>query len=268
MNLAQYESLVTDNIKAEDKEKILAGVVNVRTPDSPLGENFTTKFLDHYGRVAIVMYRGIEVMLLFKRATTKNSTLDLSVPPLKNSNDAWMSVRLMDAYPGMSVSDKIKHLESKIVELEKMNKLLDMQLSEADALTLSYMGKAKKKEPKTFSPAPVPIASDEINDYLKTVKPIKLNTLLREYFLWSQGFSLELKAGRIDAPDIPPKLKVRFFKKMKRIDKWLKEAKRNRATVPYVHVKPPEKVKKAKKTVSKKIVPVKTKKSVKKGKKK
>lgn len=258
MNLAQYESLVTDNIKAEDKEKILAGVVNVKAPDSPLGENFTTKFLDHYGRVAVVTYRGIEVMLLFKRATTKNSTLDLSVPPLKNSNDAWMSVRLMDAYPGMSVSDKIDLLEKKILEKDKMLKMLELHLAEADRLVQDLSTQIRKKAPKVApSIAPTPMASDEINDYLKTVKPIKLNTLLREMFLWGQGFSADLKAAPAAMPDIPPKLKIRLFKKMKRIDKWMKEAKRNRVIVPYVHVKPPEKVKKTKKKISKKTVPAK-----------
>jgi len=89
------------------------------------------------------------------------------------------------------------------------------------------------------------MACAEVNDYLKTVKPIKLNILLREYFLWSQGFDGQLKSSAGSAPDIPPKLKVRLFKKLKRIDKWMKEAKRERQTEPYIHVKPPEKVSKA-----------------------
>jgi len=260
MNLNQFDVLVTDVIKAEDKEKILAGVVNIKSPESSLGENFTVKWLDHYGRIAVITYRGIEVLLLFKRAVTKVSTADLSIPPLKNSNDAWMSVRLMDAYPGMSLSERVDTLEKKILERDKMIKLLEFQLTEADNLTFDLMQQKRKKAPKVGTgPAPIPMACLEVNDYLKTVKPIKLNTLLREYFLWSQNFTLQLTSPAGPAPDIPPKLKVRLFKKLKRIDKWMKKAKREHETVPYAHVRPPEKVKKTTKKISPKVTAAKKK---------
>ncbi|HWY36788.1 MAG TPA: hypothetical protein VNX68_19235 [Nitrosopumilaceae archaeon] len=245
MNLSQFESLVTDNIKAEDKERILAGVVNVKTPFDILGENFACKYLDHYGRVAAITFRGMEVVLLFKRATTKNSTLDLSVPPLKNSNDAWMVVRLMDVYSGLSMADRVENLEKKLAEKDKLLTLMEQQLTEADVLLVELMGKRNKKLPAPAQSIKVPMASVVVNEYLRDIKPVKLNVLVREYFLWAQGFNADLSSPVNSAPEIPPKLKVRLFKKLKRIEKWMKDAKRKSEIVPY-DVQPAKEVKKTK----------------------
>lgn len=255
MNLSTYLVIATDLLAAKDKEKILAEVVNIKTPKPPFPDNFTVKWLDHFGRVAVITYRGAEVLLLFKKMTSQLSTINLEVAPrayLKNPDEAWECIKLVDIYAGVSIGERVKELEKAVQQKDKMIDMLQLQLDAADQELEIALHKNRKKAAKTTPKVATPIllSSDEINKYLVKIKPIKIQDIVRQQFIWGQGFNDNLIHVQSPKPDVPAKYKKKVFRHGSKIDKMLKKAKLDKQLTTYVP-RPP-KVKTSKKQVVKK----------------
>jgi hypothetical protein len=254
VNLSSYLVIATDLLAAKDKEKILAEVVNIKTPKPPFPDNFTVKWLDHFGRVAVITYRGAEVLLLFKKMTSQLSTLSLEVAPrayLKNDDDAWEAIKLVDIYTGVSIGERVKELEKAIKQKDQMIEMLQLQLDASDEELALALNKNRKKAAKT-TPKVIPtlLSSVDINKYLLKIKPIKLQDIIRAHFLWAQGFGIDLIHGSTQAPDTPKNYKKKVFRHGTKLSKMLKQARLDKQIAPY-EVRPP-KVKVSKNKVVKK----------------
>lgn len=262
--LSQCEVLSTDLLHESAIAKILAAIINVKTPKAVLPENFSIQRLDHYGRVAVVKHMGVEVLLLFKRMTSQVGTLHLEVSARANlidkklgdSEDAWQSFRLVEIYPGIPLQDRILELERDVKNYQDLAAALQHQLEEADILNEDLLGKVIKKTSKTLPPAvpSVLTSSPATNALLLKIKPLKLQDVVREHFLWSQGFDTALKATSAGAPDVPVKMKKKLFRYLDKLHKLQKHAKRFKELCAYEARPPkPPKVKKPKKAKKKAV---------------
>lgn len=257
-NLAQFDILTTDLLSVEDRKKIIADVINIQNPKQALPAEYTLKLLDHYGRVAVVMYRGVEVLLLFKRMTSKHSILHLEVGPkvyLKNLDEAWIAYKLMNLYPGVPLGERVLELEFALKQQKELGMMLQLQLEESDNLCASLLSKKRKKEskgqPKTV--IPIPLASPLINKMLLKISPMKLQDVVRKYYLWSQGFDSDLVHVHTAAPEILPKYKKKVLRHITKLTKLFKKAHAEKNTEPYkVRLPKVRKKKVVKKVVKKK----------------
>lgn len=252
MDLAQYLIVATDLLATKDKEKIIAEIVNIKTPKTVLPENFTIKWLDHYGRVAIILYRGIEVLLLFKRMTSLLSSLTLDIAPrafLKNDDEAWEAFKLVEAYTGVPIGERIKELEIFIKQKDSMIEMLQLQLDASDDLCLELQTKQRKKTSSIKFPPPLILCSASVNKYLLKIKPTKLQDIVRAQYLHSQGFNTDLVHGPFPAPTTPANYRKRAFNHLTKLGKLLKTAKLDKELAAY-EMRPPKV--KAKKVVVKK----------------
>jgi hypothetical protein len=230
VNLDKYEVVSTELLADKDKEKILSAVVNIKTPKTPLPENFTIKWLDHYGRVAIITYRGAEVLLLFKKMTSQLKNLALEVAPrayLKTPDDAWEAIKLVDIYTGVSIGERVKELEKIVKQKDAMLEMMRLELEASNDLCAELQSKKRKKLAKTavkITPAVIQ-SSLEINKYLLKIKSVKLQDMVRASFLHSQGFNTDLVHGQFPAPETPVKYRKKVYRHLSKIDKMRKKAK-------------------------------------------
>ena len=259
-NLNSYEILTSDLLDHKDRDKIMAVIANVRSPSSPLEENFALKYLDHYGRVAIVTFRGMEVMLLFKRMTSKMSILELGVGNqafLKNSEEAWISYPLISAYTRVPLADRVLQLEVMLKQKDLMLSSMDAQILELERDNQILRQRKLKKDNKAMpvQPKAVPMASADINEALLKIGPLKLQDVVRKVFLWSQGFDDQLvQSASATYPDVPIKYRKKVSRHISKLTKALKKARLEKTLVPYEVRKPKEKKKKTAKVVKSQVV--------------
>lgn len=275
-NLSRFEVLTTDLMKSEDKEKVLAAVTGYKHPGMVLPPGFLLKAIDTFGRVYVVLYRGIEVLLLFKRATSPLSNLHLDVSPkayLRNANEAWVSIRLLDVYPGFSLQEQIISLVEDGKKKDEAIKSLQVMLEDADKLTGDLMDRLKQKKSKKQLqqelPPPVytPKETPAIRAFLEKIKPAKLNEYIRKYYLKWQGcappdfhISESIPLGfEMKSHDGTYNKKYKVLeKKVKKLERLYLKAKRERElTEDYIAPPPVQKKSKLKVTKKQKIVPTK-----------
>jgi len=124
----KYQVLQVDMMKSVDRERAAAVASFVRSGEEAYHlegqEGFSYKDLDLRGRCGVVLYRGIEVALLFKREIIEREPAPAEPVPervLKEPVDRWMSIDLINSEPATArkgIGDRLRQALAQVDRLQ------------------------------------------------------------------------------------------------------------------------------------------------------
>jgi molecular chaperone GrpE (heat shock protein) len=143
--LGVYQVLESDMIKGTDRERAstIASLVSTGEEAYKLAghDGFSYRDLDLRRRCGVVLYKGMEVLLLFKRSILEREPGPGDPVPekvLTEPKDAWVQVNLLDVAAAATTSDKsvVRNLQAQVQRLQQCwqaeeahRKLLEEQIA-------------------------------------------------------------------------------------------------------------------------------------------
>lgn len=119
--MKRFTVITSDMMKQEDRANILALLTDVRNGTNArakaMQKGFTTDVLDNHGRVVVLRWKGMEVALLFKRATHTVEIAPAEPTPSVHINDheqAWVVFNLL----GINYNQELQALTERATAAE------------------------------------------------------------------------------------------------------------------------------------------------------
>jgi len=141
--LVEFVTLTTDAMSATDKAKVLADMSHIQTileaKKLALEPNYALHNIDHSGRVKVLLYRGIEILMMYKRMTSSVPLSESHGTPsfrLNNLDDVWMLVNIANIKATTSLKAMFQSIELLKTQLAEKERAAAAQVILADAQTL------------------------------------------------------------------------------------------------------------------------------------
>jgi hypothetical protein len=137
VELPKYKMLQAEMVKGKDRElaaAVSSFILSGQDAHKLAGhEGFSYQVLDHTGRCGVVMYKGIEVALLFKRQVVERQpwpSEPIPVSTLNEPKDAWLQIDLLDSTLVEKQKGLSERLQKSMEQIERLR--IVWQAADAD----------------------------------------------------------------------------------------------------------------------------------------
>lgn len=147
--LMEFTTLTTEIMSSADKANVLAALSKVQTLAEAKAlaqkEHFACRDIDHQGRVKVITYRGVEILLMYRRMTSSVPLSESHGTPsfsLTNMDDVWLLVNLAN----ISNQNTLKGLFQEIERLKNSLARHEALQASSDLLASSQTDSIAKLE--------------------------------------------------------------------------------------------------------------------------